>query len=118
MTGSIENLSLNENQLVGLIPEGLSDNDLCTWPWHKESVATLKVSGNNFDPPLPKFKDSVKVITDVYARLVGKVTVAATIMIIIVFRKMREDSVTTVLEEDPKMCTTNCGNLVNSTQDL
>ncbi|KAH0673049.1 hypothetical protein KY284_024136 [Solanum tuberosum] len=33
-------------------------------------------------------------------------------------RKTREDSVATVLEEDPKMCTTNSGNLVISTQDL
>ncbi|KAJ8561048.1 hypothetical protein K7X08_027238 [Anisodus acutangulus] len=59
---------LQGNSLHGLVPANLTK---------LRFLRLLDLRGNTFDPPLPKFRADVKVITDGNAHLVANVTVAA-----------------------------------------
>ncbi|CAN4099022.1 unnamed protein product [Withania somnifera] len=65
---SLLEVHLKGNSLHGQVPTNLTE---------LKFLRLLDLSGNNFDPPLPKFRDSVKVITGGNAHLVANVTVAA-----------------------------------------
>lgn len=64
---SLLEVHLKRNSLHGRVPANLTE---------LRSLRLLDLSGNNFDPPLPKFRDRVKVITDGNAHLVANVTAA------------------------------------------
>ncbi|KAL6199563.1 hypothetical protein ACLB2K_029347 [Fragaria x ananassa] len=62
---SLVTIMLAGNDISGTVPSKLID---------LKSLAKLDISGNNIEPPLPKFRDSVKLITDGNPLLVANKT--------------------------------------------
>ncbi|XVE79172.1 hypothetical protein DITRI_Ditri14bG0036600 [Diplodiscus trichospermus] len=52
---SLIEIRLGGNSIHGIVPENFTE---------LENLRTLDLSGNNLDPPLPKFRDSVKVVIE------------------------------------------------------